>query len=92
MGWFSVLNGSASNLAYAHMCLLIISSFVTTVGLYIFLGKKSNFSLVSIDVGLIDAYYVVVKQMSSGGSSSVLEVGQIDILIPTPDVGSSWAN
>lgn len=74
------------------MCLLMISSFVTTVGLYIFLGKKSNFSLVSIDVGLIDAYYVVVKQMSSGGSSSVLEVGQIDILIPTPDVGSSWAN
>jgi len=38
-------------------------------------------------VDSIDAYEMVFREMWSDGCSSVLEVGQMDIVIPTPIVG-----
>lgn len=76
------------------MCHVIISSFVISVGFCIFFLGKGQILVWFLwsPVDSVDTCCIVVTLMWSDGSSSVIEVGQVDILIPTLASGASWAN
>lgn len=77
-------------------CLVIISSFVRSVGFcfFFFFPGRDQILFCSLlnPVDSTDAYDMVVKQMWTDGSDSVPEVGQIDSLVLTAAICTSLAN